>query len=85
MCFLLFIFLFFYFFNTTYISYDCYILLEFFTYLDCVQPNSRRHDMSYHSLSWTISISRDCIHPIWACSPRDFRSSFYFTYSVCCI
>ena len=47
MCLLLFIF---FFFNTTYISFDCDILLEFFTHLDCVQPNSRGQDMSYHSL-----------------------------------
>ena len=52
------------FFNPTYISFDCDILLEFFTHLDCVQPNSRRQDMLYHSLSVTISIPRDCIHPI---------------------
>ena len=84
MCFLLFIYLFI-FFNTTYISFDCDILLEFFTYLDCVQPNSRGQDMSYHPLSRTISIPRDCIHHIWACSPRDFRSSFCFTHSVCYI
>ena len=45
-----------YFFNTTYISFNCDILLEFFTHLDCMQPNSRGQDMSYHSLSGTISL-----------------------------
>ena len=61
MCLLLFIF-----FNTTYISLDYDILLECYIHMDCVQPNSRGQDMLYHSLSGTISISRDCIHPIWA-------------------
>ena len=73
------------FFNTTYISFDYDILLEFFTHMDCVQPNSRGQDMSYHSLSGTISIPRDCIHPIWACLPRYFRSSCCLIHSVCCI
>ena len=50
MCLLLFIYLFI-FVNTTYISFDYDILLEFFIHLDCVQPNSRGQDMSYHSLS----------------------------------
>ena len=81
MCLLLFI----YFFNTTYISFYYDILLESFTHLDCEQPNSRGQDMSYHSLSGTISIPRDCIHPIWACSTRYFRSSLCFTHPVCCI
>ena len=82
MCLLLFIYLFL---NTTYISFDYDILLEFFTHLKCVQTNSREQDISYRSLSGTISITRDCIHPIWASSPRDFRSSFCFTHSVCYI
>ena len=84
MCLLLCIYLFF-FINTTYISFDYDILQELFTHLDCVQLNSRGQDMSYHSLSGTISIPRDCIHPIWACSTRDFGSSYCFTYSVYCI
>ena len=58
MCLLLFIYLLI-FVNTTYISFDYAILLEFFTHPDCVQPNSRGQDISYYSLSGTISIPRD--------------------------
>ena len=72
---LTFIYLFF-FFNTTYISFDYDILLEFFIHLDCVKPNSRGQDMSYHSIQG-LSPSH------MACSPRDFRSSFFLhTFSL---
>ena len=72
--------------NTTYISFDYDVLLEFFTHLDCVQPNSRGQDISctlYQGLSPSlgiVSISYGHVH-----TPRDFRSSFCFTHSVCCI
>ena len=83
MCLLLFIYLFI-FVNTKYISFDNDVLLEFFTHLDWVQPNSRGQDMSYpttlnHGLSPSIgivSIPYGPVHP--ETSALVFFSHFQF-------